>query len=112
MVIGLHEGLGSALSEYLKHAVDALDSDKTGRIFRNELHSAVYVSARPSGNDASAFELTETRKSALQHKFISSLHSDSIRNRELGITEAHQETFRWIFDLEDDQRCPWAKFYH
>ncbi|KAI1654265.1 hypothetical protein F4813DRAFT_210740 [Daldinia decipiens] len=110
--VNRHEGLGSALVEYLKHAVATPESDNAERTFRNDLLGAVYVSARPSSNDASAFELTEARKLALHNKFILSLHYDGIRDRELRIAEAHQETFRWIFDPEDDQRRPWANFRH
>ncbi|KAI1483803.1 hypothetical protein F4774DRAFT_425487 [Daldinia eschscholtzii] len=111
-IAGRHEGLGSALAEHLATAVNTSDSDNLGTLLRKELLGAVYASARHPDSDASAFEVTETRKLALQNEFISSLRYDGIHDRELGITVAHEETFRWIFDAEASQKRPWDSFCH
>ncbi|OTB13769.1 hypothetical protein K445DRAFT_63881 [Daldinia sp. EC12] len=107
-----HEGLGSVLAKYLASAVNTSDSDNLGILLRQELLSAVYTSDRHPNIDASAFKVTETRKLALQDKFISRLFYDGIYDRELGITVAHEKTFRWIFDTEDSQDRPWDSFCH
>ncbi|KAI1805605.1 hypothetical protein F4811DRAFT_514504 [Daldinia bambusicola] len=107
-----HEGLGSALAEYLTNTIDTSGFDDLRETHRKELLKAVYASAGNPDSDASAFKVTEPRKLALQDKFILSLHYDGIYDRELGITQAHEETFRWIFDPEYNQDNPWDNFRH
>ncbi|KAI1469462.1 uncharacterized protein F4812DRAFT_423158 [Daldinia caldariorum] len=111
-IITRHDGLGSALAEYLTNAINISDSNDSRETLRKELLEAVYASAGDPGSDASAFEVTEPRKLALQEKFISSLHYDGIYDRELSIADAHEKTFHWIFHPEDNQDHPWDNFRH
>jgi len=103
------DGLGSALIEYLIQGTGTSEPGIKGRSLRDGLLRVIYDSTKLPDNDASVFETSQFRKANLEKKFISKLSYDSMEDRELMVAEAHETTFRWIFEPEKDQR-PWANF--
>lgn len=106
------EGLGSILITYLIKRADTSNSAQLGTILSDlsdGLPRAVYDPRVPPVKEDSVFEIPDSRRSALEKKFISKLRYDGMHDRGLWVTEAHQETFRWIFETDGQER-PWTNF--
>ncbi|KAJ9137859.1 p-loop containing nucleoside triphosphate hydrolase [Pleurostoma richardsiae] len=106
------EGLGSTLVRYLVWGADSTWSRELAQSIFDGLLEAVYNSEKYHNSDASAFKIGKSRRATLERKFLSKLQYDGMQDRELTVVEAHQTTFRWILEQEDDQQRPWTNFRH
>ncbi|KAJ4127054.1 hypothetical protein NW768_008676 [Fusarium equiseti] len=85
----------------VKHLTDDLQlHDKIKSELISDLVANIYNSKEEDSSlsDASHIQLSEERKTKLEHLFISGLCYDTMRERELAIKDAHEGTFHWIFE--------------
>ncbi|CAG7555283.1 unnamed protein product [Fusarium equiseti] len=88
----------------VKHLTDGLQlHDKIKSEFISDLVYSIYRSEEEdlSLSDVSHIQLSDERKSKLEQLFISRLCYDTMQERELTIKDAHEGTFRWIFEEND-----------
>ncbi|KAH6622677.1 hypothetical protein F5144DRAFT_496494 [Chaetomium tenue] len=58
--------------------------------------------------DVSEFVLDKKRKRKLEKAFLAALSYEGMLDRETMVAEAHQATFQWVFDKQENQ--PWVDF--
>ncbi|KAH7173882.1 uncharacterized protein B0J16DRAFT_406254 [Fusarium flagelliforme] len=94
-------GYGGTIVKHLTNGLQLHDEIKSGLI--GDLIANIYGSEEKdlSVSDASHIQLSEERKSKLEQLFISRLCYDTMQERELTIKDAHESTFRWIFEEND-----------
>ncbi|RFN51453.1 vegetative incompatibility protein het-e-1 [Fusarium flagelliforme] len=88
----------------IKHLTDGLQlHDKIKSELISDLIANVYGPEEKdlSLSDASHIQLSDERKSKLEQLFISRLCYDTMLERVLTIKDAHEGTFRWIFEKND-----------
>jgi hypothetical protein len=101
------EGFGSSVVEYLSQRLSPSNHDEGKDFLRQDLVAAIYGDHETSGGiNSSAFHIPEPRKQSLQKGFIEQLRYNGMQDRELRIAEAHEKTFRWIFEDGDNLERP------
>lgn len=103
------EGLGSTVIELISSAIA---SSGRGRpdvqsSLRKSLIEAVYDTAEQSGAQDTAaanFKISKEHRDSLERKFVSKLHYGGMEQREQTVAEAHENTFRWIFESPGSRR--------
>lgn len=78
---------------------------------RDRLRAAI-VNTILSDDDAvtSNIHLTDTHRKKLEVAFLAKLRYQSMDDRELAISEAHETTFRWVFSRVEPQTAEWSSF--
>ncbi|KAM6540372.1 hypothetical protein FALCPG4_002090 [Fusarium falciforme] len=67
-----------------------------------------------SGDDdietSSSILLTDGHRKNLEAMFLATLHYESMADRELAISDAHEATFHWIFNNSEHENAKWSSF--
>lgn len=67
-----------------------------------------------SGEDdletSSSILLTDEHRKNLEAMFLATLHYESMKDRELAISDAHEATFHWIFNNSEHETAQWSSF--
>ncbi|KAF4556720.1 Hypothetical protein D9617_1g085990 [Elsinoe fawcettii] len=77
---------------------------------RNKQYDQILEALRSCETELQAMKLESQRKEqdsslrALQQRVLASLHFPAIDHRRESVSEAHQQTFRWVFDESGQQR--------
>src|SRR2546421_5290227 len=101
------EGFGSSIVEYLSQRLSSSNHDERKDFLRQDLVAAIYGDHETSGGiNSSTFHIPEHRKMSLQNGFIEQLRYNGMQDREFRIAEAHEKTFRWIFEDSDNLELP------
>lgn len=79
---------------------DLLEHSSTIITSNNEQHA----------NTQSSILLALSEAQSIEIHILQSLHFSSMDHRRVEIHEAHQKTFRWVFDEYPDENCPWSNF--
>ncbi|KAL6354114.1 hypothetical protein LRP88_12448 [Fusarium phalaenopsidis] len=102
-------GFGSSIIQLLTRRLGQED----GEAERARLRSAI-ISAMLSGDDdietSSSILLTDDHRKNLEAMFLATLHYESMADRELAISDAHEATFHWIFNNSEHQTAKWSSF--
>ncbi|UPK90017.1 hypothetical protein LCI18_000952 [Fusarium solani-melongenae] len=74
------------------------------------------ISAMLSGDDddletSSSIRLTDYHRKNLEAVFLATLHYESMADRELAISDAHEATFRWIFKNNEHETAKWQVYW-
>lgn len=78
--------------------------------FLNALVSGLYDRPEPSEDGSvSAIHLSPSRKEKIQKRFLLQLYYSSMQARESSIAEAHEKTFRWLFDDSSSSFKKWLQ---
>ncbi|KAL6411992.1 hypothetical protein AUP68_04372 [Ilyonectria robusta] len=104
-------GFGSAVIAYLAGPLQE-SSRSNGKLFlRQALVNEVYQGGR-DGEASSKIGMSESHRASLYGIFLASLHFPGNQDREQRIAEAHQQTFRWIFEdpNDDPHAVSWSSF--
>jgi hypothetical protein len=84
-----------------------------GEAERVRLRTAI-ISAMLSGDDdietSSSILLTDDHRKSLEAMFLAALHYESMADRELAISDAHEATFHWIFENSEHETAKWSSF--
>ncbi|KAL6916156.1 hypothetical protein FSST1_007651 [Fusarium sambucinum] len=94
-------GYGASIVECLTNGLQLHDKIKSELI--GDLVANIYsFEGEYSGiSDASHIQLPDERRNKLEQLFISRLCYDTMQERELTIKDAHEGTFRWVFEDND-----------
>jgi hypothetical protein len=105
------KGFGSTVVGYLASRPDQSESAALEADLRDALLGAVYDRKPPALNVVddmdSKLNVTSDTSSALRRQLLSSLHYDEMADRVGTVSDAHDSTFRWIFD-EPEEEQSWA----
>ncbi|KAK4033781.1 hypothetical protein C8A01DRAFT_39751 [Parachaetomium inaequale] len=105
------KGFGSTVVGYLAFRRDQSESAALEADLRDALLGAVYGRKPPALDTVDDMEsklnVTSDRSCALRTQLLSSLYYDEMGDRVGTVSEAHDSTFRWIFD-EPGQDRPWT----
>ena len=104
-----HRGFGSTIVGHLAYRRDPMESAVLEKAARDALLDAVYdPSIRPSDTNDGEFSIADARASELRDRLLDALQYDGMEDRAGTVAEAHECTFRWIFDDGVEQERPWA----
>ncbi|KAH7273155.1 hypothetical protein B0J15DRAFT_574019 [Fusarium solani] len=102
-------GFGSSIIQLLTRRLGQED----GEAERVRLRTAI-ISAMLSGDDdietSSSILLTDDHRKSLEAMFLAALHYESMADRELAISDAHEATFHWIFQNSEHETAKWSSF--
>ncbi|KAL2693524.1 hypothetical protein Neosp_000084 [[Neocosmospora] mangrovei] len=102
-------GFGSSIIQLLTRRLGQED----GEAERVGLRSAI-ISAMLSGDDdleaSSSILLTDNHRKNLEAMFLATLHYESMADRELAISDAHEATFHWLFNNSENETAKWSSF--
>lgn len=102
-------GFGSSIIQLLTRRLGQED----GEAERVRLRTAI-ISAMLSGDDdletSSSILLTDDHRKNLEAIFLATLHYESMADRELAISDAHEATFHWIFKNSEHETAKWSSF--
>ncbi|KAH6888463.1 hypothetical protein B0T10DRAFT_548925 [Thelonectria olida] len=100
-------GFGSAVIEHITRPLQESSRADRRLHLRQELINAVYDVER-DGKASSKIYMSESHRDRLYDVYLASLSYPGIQDRELQISKAHQETFRWVFDDEKNDAANWS----
>ncbi|KAF4967636.1 hypothetical protein FSARC_4831 [Fusarium sarcochroum] len=98
---GMQQGFGASALEYLTsglHTRQQIKAELEGAIWAD-----IYKSEGQAGlPDSSSIQLPQYRRERLENIFVQRIRYDNMQERELTIKDAHEGTFRWIFESNGD----------
>jgi hypothetical protein len=101
------QGLGLNVVEYLTQGLERPREGRDG--LRSALITAIYSGSSLSDNRAeSEIRLSKARKETLLQRFLLRLQYYGMTDREYGIHEAHEETFKWVFEDSGNASVSWS----
>ena len=103
------EGLGSKLIELVASTNGfSSDPDKLKDSLAEIFSSTYNQPARDT--EAANANIPEQRQELLEKRFLAKISYDGMYERELTVHEAHEATFRWIFEDPEGRPCVWDNF--
>ena len=102
----------SSLNVYASKSITALLETRT--LIREDLLNHRDHIFRKTTENASSTQsstlLAISEAQSIEVEMVQSLHFTMIDDRHDAIPEAHRQTFRWIFDENRKEGCPWSNF--
>lgn len=100
-------GFGSEVADFITQKLEESGKEKYDLI--ESLISGIHNKAEMSDNTVlPSLHISPYRKKMLEVQFLRQLHYHGIKDREYGIPEAHEETFKWVFNDSEDESADWS----
>lgn len=103
----ISRGLGSEVADFITQKLEESGKEKHDLV--KNLIRGSYNKAESSDNTVPpSIHISPERKKYLEIQFLSQIHYQGMKDREYGIPEAHEDTFKWVFNDSEDESADWS----
>lgn len=105
------DGMGSLLLDFLVVKAGLKGNEDAKSHLKREFMTEIYSSKESEvKQDQLSPSISNTRREGLRQVFLAKLHYAGTEDREMRVAEAHEATYRWIFEDRQESQKPWSSF--